>query len=150
MTTNEAFWAESVAGRLVLPECGACSTRFFPPAPACPTCHDPDWAWVPSSGAGAVYSHTTCQRPHVAGIDAPYVLAVVELDDGWTLVTNIVGEGKLEARTGDRVTVGFVTRPVGSEMLPSPVFTLDSPADAYRDGRRAARPSRSTSIPNSK
>lgn len=123
--TDSEFWSAAEAGQLLLPECGACSTKFFPPEPYCPACLADDWSWVPSHGVGVIYSHTTCQRPHIAGIVAPYVLAIIQLDDGWTLLSNIVGPEQDHARIGDRVVVRFEDRPIDSDTRPAPVFILD-------------------------
>jgi len=126
MTTSDAFWEAAASGSLVMPRCGACGAKFFPPSPNCPTCRDAAWSWESTPGAGVVRSHTLCERPHIAGIEAPYVLAIVELDDGWTLLTNIVGDGRLQVRSGDRVSVVFEPRPVGSAERIAPVFAIDA------------------------
>jgi uncharacterized OB-fold protein len=84
------FWDGTALGELRLQRCRACATTYFPPQPFCPACGSDDVVVVRSSGRGTLYSYVIT---HLAapGFEAPYVIAVVELDDGPRLLTNIVG-----------------------------------------------------------
>jgi uncharacterized OB-fold protein len=63
---------------------------------------------VPSPGTGTLYSFTEVHRPPSPDVDLPYVLAIVDLDDGWTMLTNVVDYTSGELRCGQRVRVHFL------------------------------------------
>jgi uncharacterized OB-fold protein len=83
------FWAGTALGELRLQRCGACGSTYFPPQPYCPRCSSDDIEVVRSSGRGALYSYVIS---HLAapGFDPPYVIGVVELEEGPRLLTNII------------------------------------------------------------
>jgi uncharacterized protein len=89
------FWDATRDRRLVLPWCLACERAFWFPREVCPRCLSSRIEWRPASGRGEVYAFTVEHRPTqlqaVFG-DAPYVIALVELDEGVRLMANIVGE----------------------------------------------------------
>jgi uncharacterized OB-fold protein len=101
-----------------------CGENFFTPRLACPNCLSETWKWVESSGSGRIYSFTVCHRPPVPGFAVPYVLAIVELDEGWSMLTNLVecepadlGIGQPVEVTSLPLTDGLtlpVFRPAGS------------------------------------
>lgn len=87
------YWEAAKQHRLTLPRCRACAKFWFPPSRACPHCMSDDFEWAAVSGRGKVYSFVTFHRvyhPAFAG-DVPYVVALVELDEGPRMLTNIVG-----------------------------------------------------------
>lgn len=89
------WWEAFAAGRLVVPTCGACGTRRFPPTPFCPTCRSQDLRWEPVAPRGRIYSFTVIRHaviPPVAEV-LPLVVALVEPDGapGCRLVGNVVG-----------------------------------------------------------
>lgn len=92
-TTNRPFWEAAKGHKLSVQRCRDCSIYIFFPRPFCPNCYSANLEWVEVSGRGKVYSFTIVRRPTVRGFDqdAPYVYAVVELEEGPRLVTNIVG-----------------------------------------------------------
>ena len=83
------YWDAAGRGELLVAECESCGRRHAPPEAKCPYCRG-DWHWVRSPGTGTVYTYSVVHRPPSAEFGAPYVLAVVELDDGWMMTTNIV------------------------------------------------------------
>jgi uncharacterized OB-fold protein len=108
--TNElsvAFWDACDRSELVVQECGACGSRFFVPEARCPHCGADDWEWRPSGGTGFVYSYTVVHRSFRADLPPPYVVAAIQLDDGWTMMSNIVGCGPDDVHIGMRVEVAF-------------------------------------------
>lgn len=111
------WWSACDGQRLLVQECGACGQRWFTPEAICIHCTSPVWAWVESPGAGHVYSLTVVQRAPRPEFEAPYVIAVVELDDGWSMLTNLVGRDPGKWQNGDRVQVTF--RPVGARRVPA-------------------------------
>jgi len=104
--------------RAVGPECQDCKKRFFVPEIVCPSCWSSNWEWVRSPGVGEVYSYTVVERAASAGFEVPYVLAAVDLDDGWTMMTNVVGCDPHGVRIGMRVAVRFEQRP-GTGTVPA-------------------------------
>lgn len=116
---SAAFWEACSRGELVSPRCGSCGDRFFIPEPLCPGCGSDDWSWQPSSGEGVVYSYSVVHRSPGPGFEVPYVLAVVDLDDGWTMLTHLLVEPD-RAAIGERVRVRFtpIAGP-GSALVPA-------------------------------
>jgi len=84
------FWDGTKAGELRLQKCAACAHTYFPPRPFCPKCASREVAVLKASGRGKLHSYVIHARP-MPGFDAPYSIAVVELDEGPRMMTNIVG-----------------------------------------------------------
>lgn len=99
------FWDATRERRLLLQRCRVCDRAIHFPRAACPGCFGSDLGWRESTGGGAVHAVTimpTPASPTMAG-RAPYAVALVDLDDGVRLLTNLVGERALDAAVGDRV-----------------------------------------------
>ena len=112
------YWAAVDEHRLVRPRCNACGRSHFSPQVVCPWCQSSDWRYEPSSGHGEVVSHTTVHRPPDPSFTAPYVVADVEVDEGWRLLTWIVDCDPAYVEIGMRVEVCFVPGADG-ETLPA-------------------------------
>ena len=85
------FWTAVQERKLMMPKCDACGTVAFPPTVACGTCERPNFTWTEMSGRGKIYSFVVYHRvyhPAFAG-RVPYVVAVVELDEGPRIISNI-------------------------------------------------------------
>jgi uncharacterized OB-fold protein len=74
----------------------------------CPNCQSLEWDTVPSSGKGEVYSFVVPHYPQVPSFEYPYVVAVVELEEGTRLITNVVDIDPADVRIGMPVEVRFV------------------------------------------
>lgn len=88
------YWAGCREGRLLVQTCTACGSRRFPPGPRCLACGSPASTWIESSGRARVYSWIVVRHPipaEVYGSEVPYVVALVELEEGVRMPTNIVG-----------------------------------------------------------
>ena len=83
------FWEGTRSGELRLQKCRACNHIYFPPRPFCPHCASHDVSVVRASGRATLYSYVIHHRP-VAGFVPPYSIAVVQLDEGPRMMTNIV------------------------------------------------------------
>jgi uncharacterized OB-fold protein len=83
------FWDGTAQGELRLQRCRACGSTYFPPQPYCPQCGSDDVDVVVSSGRGLLYSYVISHLS-VPGFEPPYVIGVVELEEGPRLLTNIV------------------------------------------------------------
>ena len=94
------FWEGLRAGELNLQRCLECERHVFYPRSVCPHCLSNRLEWTAASGRGRVYSYTVVRRamnPAFAA-DVPYVFAIVELDEGPRMTTNIVNCGSDEVR----------------------------------------------------
>jgi uncharacterized protein len=74
----------------------------------------PDLAWETSAGNGSVYSYTTIWRPQTPEFATPYVVAVVQLDEGYSMIANVVGCDDAAVSVGMPVQVEF--HPISNEI----------------------------------
>jgi uncharacterized OB-fold protein len=89
---TQEYWDGARRGELRIQRCNSCGMAYFFPRPFCPNCSSRDVAWFTASGKGKLYSYVINHRPAMGWQDAaPYVIAVVELDEGPRMMTNIVG-----------------------------------------------------------
>jgi uncharacterized OB-fold protein len=84
------FWEGTRAGELRLQRCGECAKTYFPPRPFCPACASRNVSVVKASGRAKLLSYVIHHRP-APGFTPPYAIAVVELDEGPRMMTNVVG-----------------------------------------------------------
>ena len=101
------FWDAASRHELVRPVCDVCGRNFFTPQVACPSCHSEQWRYQPSAGRGEVHSYTVVHRAPSEGFETPYVVADVDVDEGWHLMTNIVNCDVTEVHIGQRVEVAW-------------------------------------------
>ena len=103
------YWAACREGRLTAQRCTACRHLRWPPSVLCPKCLDEGTEWVSLSGRGTIYSWIIVHRPqHPAFFaDAPYNVAIVELEEGPRLHTNVVECTNDALRIGLPVEVVF-------------------------------------------
>lgn len=106
---NRPFWESARRHALRLQKCTSCDTYRYPVAPYCPECLSEDAEWVPVSGKATVFGFTIIhQRYHPYFADkVPYNVAVVELEEGPKLVTNIVDIANENIRIGMPVTITY-------------------------------------------
>ncbi len=104
---SRPHWDGCREGVLRVQRCRACGTHVFIPQPVCSGCFESDLEWVESSGLGTVYSLTRVHRPQTPAFEAPYVVAIVELEEGWHMLTNIVECPVDEVEVGMLVEVTF-------------------------------------------
>ncbi len=100
------FWDGLRAGELRIQRCGGCGALRHPPGPMCPRCQSLERGHVVAGGGGEIYSYVVHHHPPVPGKDAPFVVAVVALDEGVRMVGNILGEPDA-VQVGARVHVEF-------------------------------------------
>jgi len=118
----EPFWAGTREKRLLLPWCRPCRRPFFYPRPFCPLCLDRDIEWREASGTGVVHAFTIDHR--VEGVSfadgSPFVVALVALDEGVRLMTNVIGCAPDEVSVDLPVTVCWEALSDGRHL---PLFT---------------------------
>lgn len=104
------FWEGLAEGRLLLQQCRACARHRFPPAETCPHCRSAEAEWRPAAGTGRVYSWIVVRHPIPAEVfadEVPYVVALIDLDEGVRIVSNLVGIEPEAVRDGMPVRVVF-------------------------------------------
>src|SRR5258708_4223018 len=93
------FWDAVAAGRLEVQRCQSCRRHVFYPRSLCPHCGGVNLKWVTVSGRGTVYSFTVVHRaPAEFQADAPYVVALVELEEGVRMFSRLVAGGPSAVR----------------------------------------------------
>lgn len=124
--TTRPYWQAAGERRLLVQRCGSCAAHQFYPRPFCTSCQSVDVDWVEVRGTGSVYSMTTVHVSVTSWLEPPYVVALVELDEGPRLLTNLVGE---PCRIGDRVEVRWGVR----DGVLVPLFTPQIPGGTNHD-----------------
>jgi uncharacterized OB-fold protein len=106
---NAFFWRAGEQGILRFMRCQACAHYIHPPLPICPVCKSREVRAEPVSGRGTVLTTTINHQVWEPGLEAPYMLAIVEMDEqsGLRLTTNIVNCDIKTAAIGMRVRVLF-------------------------------------------
>lgn len=106
---NRGFWAAAREQRLAVQACSDCGHLFFPPGACCPKCLSQAFTWRTLSGRGAVESWTVFHQLYYKGFaaDLPYNVAVIRLDEGVSLMSNVTGIANSELKSGLKVEVCF-------------------------------------------
>ena len=89
---TDEFWAATAQHRLVRPVCDDCGRSFFTPRFCCPYCRCERWTYEQSTGRGRIYSGTVVHRGPDESWPTPYVLVVVDLDEGWNMLSRLESE----------------------------------------------------------
>jgi len=110
------FWQAADEGRYLVKKCNSCGQVHHYPRDICPFCLSADTVWQDSPGTGVVYSFSTMGQG-----DAAYTLAYVTLDEGVTVMTNLVDCDPLQVAIGQKVRVVFAPTEGGHAV---PLFTL--------------------------
>lgn len=103
------FWKAACEGRLIIQQCRDCKKFIFYPRIACIHCSSENIEWVEASGKGTIYSYTVVETnaPSAFMKDVPYVIAIVRLEEGVQMLTNIVGCDPYQVRCDMPVQVTF-------------------------------------------
>lgn len=112
---TQAYWDAAAEGRLVLRKCDSCGKLHHYPRAICPFCFSNASDWQTASGLGKIYTYSIMRRA-----DVPYAIAYVTLDEGVTLLTNIVDCDFASLHIGQPVRVVFKPTESGP---PLPIFT---------------------------
>ena len=89
---SDMYWEKAKAGELWLRKCNDCGETYFYPRDISPCCFSRDTSWVQASGKATLFTYGIVQRaPHPGFVeDVPFVTAIVELEEGPKMPTNIV------------------------------------------------------------
>jgi uncharacterized OB-fold protein len=109
------FWEAAQEGRLLIKRCRDCGQTHYYPRDICPHCLSADTEWIESRGQGAIYSYSTMGKG-----EGRYTLAYVTLDEGVTMLTDIVDCDPATLSVGQRVVLVFKPSEGG---YPVPMFT---------------------------
>ena len=122
-TETAGYWAAAQARRLVIQRCTRCSHVQFYPRAFCLSCLCDGLEWIDAAGQGRIYSYTVCRIAPSPAFESqlPYVVALIDLDEGVRLLANILDTDLASIAIGARVGVCF--EPV-SESCTLPQFTL--------------------------
>ncbi|MEN9707752.1 MAG: hypothetical protein RIQ68_160 [Pseudomonadota bacterium] len=103
------YWQAAREHRLALPKCDECQKFWFPPSRTCPHCLSTKFSFENVSGKGKVFSFVTFHRVYRPAFtnDVPYVVALIELDEGPRLLSNIMGVTHDQVKCEMRVEVVF-------------------------------------------
>ena len=112
---TRAFWDAAAQGKLLVKSCRACGQAHYYPRALCPFCLSDQTEWKECRGTGAIYSYSVMRRA-----DVPYAIAYVTLDEGPTMMTNLVDCDFDALRIGQKVKVVFTPTEGGP---PVPTFT---------------------------
>ena len=106
---TRGFWEALARHELYFQRCRDCGTKRLYPRALCPSCLSSRPEWVRASGRGTVYSFSVTHQNQAPGFreELPYVLAIVELEEGVRLMTNVVGCAPDAVRVGMAVEVVF-------------------------------------------
>jgi uncharacterized OB-fold protein len=89
---TKPFWDGLREQKLMLPKCCDCGRVFFYPRILCPHCHSRNVGWIQGSGRGKLYSFEIAYQTisRAFKVKPPYVLAMIELDEGVRMLSNLV------------------------------------------------------------
>lgn len=116
---SKPYWDAVNEGRLLLQQCAACRKIRHYPRPVCDACYSMDVTWIEASGRGLVHSWTVAYHPFHPGFkgELPYILALVDLEEGVRMNAQMRGVMPEEMRIGLPIQVTF-ERTKDGVMLP--------------------------------
>jgi len=123
---TQPFWDAAALGKLLVRRCLDCGKVHWYPRSRCPFCFSGNTEWQPGSGRGTIYTFSIMRR-----VPVPYAVAYVTLEEGPTMLTNIVDCELDRIRIGQAVELRFIPCE-GGGALPAftPVFATDFPSVA--------------------
>jgi len=106
---NREFWEGSKRGKLRMQKCGDCSHIRYPISHVCPKCLSGKFAWTDLSGRGEVFSYIVFHQLYNKAFekDVPYNVALVQLEEGPRMYSNVVGVDNDAVKVGDKLEVVF-------------------------------------------
>jgi uncharacterized OB-fold protein len=107
---------------LRIQRCDACSRAVFYPRSLCPHCYSEKLSWIVAIGRGTIYSYTVAHQAFGAfAADVPFVIAIVELEEGVRMMSRVIDAPRERIAIGARVQVTFEK---AGEDLTLPYFRL--------------------------
>lgn len=118
---SKPFWDACREEKLMVQRCQDCETYVFIPQPCCGNCLSEKLEWVESTGRGTLYSFTTVFRPQQPVFDVPYTVVVVEMEEGYHMLSNLLGVEPEDVKIGVPLEVTFE---VQSDEITLPFFRV--------------------------
>ena len=121
---TQPYWDAAREGKLLIKRCRSCGRSFFYPRAYCPTCWSVDTTWVEASGRGTIYTFTVVYQNDLPPFNerVPYVVAIVELEEGVRMTSNIEDVAPGDVRCDMAVRVVFREEQRDDETIALPVF----------------------------
>ncbi|MGE5526141.1 MAG: Zn-ribbon domain-containing OB-fold protein [Rhodospirillaceae bacterium] len=106
---NRPFWEGCKAGKLRMQQCGDCGHIRYPISHCCPKCLSYDFKWKDLSGRGEVFSYVVFYQLYNKAFekDIPYNVALVQLEEGPRMYSNVVGVDNDAVKVGDKLEAVF-------------------------------------------
>jgi hypothetical protein len=104
---SQPYWDGCARGELLFQRCASCGRATHTPAMICAHCTSHELAWEASAGNSSVYSWTTVWRPQTPAFVVPYQPIIVDVDEGFQMLSNLIGCEHDAVHIGMRVTVEF-------------------------------------------
>lgn len=109
ITRDSQFWFDAAKEhRLVIQRCVGCGELRHPPRPMCPHCCSLEWDTIEAAGRGTIYSYVVTHYPQIPSFEYPLAIALIELDEGTRLVSNIIDIDPNAIEIGMGVQATFV------------------------------------------
>lgn len=103
----KSYWEAADREEFIGQKCGDCQQFTFPPRPMCPHCHSLKREEVKLSGRGTVHAYTIPRHPHPFGFREAPIVAVIQLEEGIRLVSNLIGVAYDQVQFDMPVEVAF-------------------------------------------
>ena len=97
---NAWWWDEVANGKLPIQRCASCGKLRHPPRPICDACGDTGWDFIESTGRGTLHSFTIIRYPQFPDYEFPIIAALVDLEEGQRIVSNVVDCDPAEVKIG--------------------------------------------------
>jgi uncharacterized OB-fold protein len=104
---SAVYWNAVARHELVAQRCSVCGNLRHPPRPMCPHCRSIEWHEQRLAGNASLYSYAILHHPRSPLFEYPVLAALVDLDEGLRIVTNLVGVEPADVRIGMRLSVVF-------------------------------------------
>lgn len=124
---NREFWSAACAGKLRMQRCSDCGHIRFPISHVCSRCLSRNHRWEDLSGRGEVFAYVVFHQLYHPSFaeDIPYNVALIQLEEGPRMYSNIVGAANGDVKVGDKVEVVFEQ---ATEEVAIPKFRLSEKA----------------------
>lgn len=105
---SQPYWEGLSQGELRIQRCDTCSRAIFYPRSLCPHCSSEKLSWIVATGRGTLYSYTVAHQAFgIFAQEAPYVVALVELEEGVRMMSRIIDAPRERITIGKAVQVTF-------------------------------------------
>ena len=104
---TQFFWDGLKEHQLLIQRCASCGVLRHPPRPMCPSCNSLEWDTVAASGRGEVHSFVLPRHPAMPFMEDDYIVALVQLEEGVRVISNLCDVAPADAAIGQAVEVFF-------------------------------------------